>query len=134
MKMNKAQAYKIENENFLKSLSQEEGILSLPKGILYKVIKSGSGISPTIQNIVSVFYKGTLINGRTFDNNITQGYPDAFRLKELITGWQIALTRMKVGDKWIIYIPSEMGYGSSGTSGIPKNSTLIFEIELVSVA
>ena len=128
------QEYKKQNEDFLKEVAQRDGVKSLPKGILYEVLKEGDGATPKIHNIVCVFYKGSLINGRTFDDNTTQGYPDAFRLGELITGWQIALTQMRAGDKWRIYIPSDLGYGSRGTDGIPKNSTLIFEIELVSIA
>lgn len=75
-----------------------------------------------------------LIDGSVFDDNTQQGYPDAFRLADLITGWQIALTQMCPGDKWRIYVPSEVGYGAMGVAGIPKHSTLIFEIELVNVA
>lgn len=128
------QEYKKLNEEFLDEVAKREGIKMLSQGILCEVLKTGEGAMPKMQNIVSVYYKGSLINGRTFDDNTAQGYPDAFRLSELIKGWQIALTQMHVGDKWRIYIPSELGYGSRGTDGIPKNSTLIFEIELVSVA
>lgn len=128
------QEYKKLNEEFLAEVAKREGIKMLSQGILCEVLNEGGGAMPKLQNIVSVYYKGSLINGRTFDDNTTQGYPDAFRLSELIKGWQIALTQMHVGDKWRIYIPSELGYGSRGTDGIPKNSTLIFEIELVAIA
>ena len=134
MKSNSNTKYKEENINFLKSLADEEGVFDLPKGIKYRVLKSGNGPSPTPRSIVSVYYKGMLISGKTFDDNTTQGYPDAFRLNDLIVGWQIALPRMHVGDKWILYVPSEMGYGAVTTGGIPKNSTLIFEIELAGVS
>ena len=75
-----------------------------------------------------------LIDGKVFDDNTQQGYPDAFRLADLITGWQIALTQMCPGDKWRIYVPSEVGYGATYVAGIPKHSTLIFEIELVGIS
>ena len=74
-----------------------------------------------------------LIDGSVFDDNTSQGYPDAFRLADLITGWQIALTQMCAGDKWRIYVPAEVGYGAMSVAGIPKHSTLIFEIQLVSI-
>ncbi len=128
------QEYKKQNEAFLKEVAVRPGIKTLPKGILCEEIKTGDGATPKLSNVVCVYYKGSLINGKVFDDNTAQSYPDAFRLTELITGWQIAITQMRVGDKWRIYIPSELGYGSRGTDGIPKNSTLIFEIELVSIA
>lgn len=106
----------------------------LAAGVLYEVMQRGDGIFPTLGSIVSVYYKGMLINGKVFDDNTTQGYPDAFRLNDLIDGWKIALTRMQVGDKWRIYVPSSLGYGAISTPGIPKYSTLIFEIELVGIA
>ena len=83
---------------------------------------------------MSVYYKGMLTSGKVFDDNTQQGYPDAFRLADLITGWQIALTQMCPGDKWRIYVPAEVGYGATYVAGIPKHSTLIFEIELVGVS
>ncbi len=131
--MDKNQAYKEQNEAFLTTMSQAPGVHALGRGVLYQVLKSGKGASPTPRSIVAVYYKGSLINGKVFDSNTGQGYPDVFRLNELIVGWQIALPKMKVGDKWKIYLPSEVGYGSRGTKGIPKNSTLIFEIELANI-
>ena len=128
------QDYKQQHEEFLRSIAQETDVKSLSCGVLYKVLQSGIGVSPKINSVVGVYYRGMLISGKVFDDNTAQGYPDAFRLSDLIKGWQVALTQMKVGDRWIIYLPSEMGYGKRGTDGIPCNSTLIFEIELVSVS
>ena len=132
--MKKRDAYKLENEEFLRELAEREGIKTLPKGILYEVMQEGAGKSSSPNSLVSVFYKGKLISGKVFDDNTHQGYPDAFRLRDLITGWQIALTQMCPGDKWRIYVPSEVGYGAMSVAGIPKHSTLIFEIELVGVS
>lgn len=133
--MAKKEAYKLANEEFLQKIAAEEGICSLPKGMYYKKIESGTGtVNPGPNSIVSVNYKGSLINGREFDNNWNQGFPDAFRLKELIVGWQIALRQMVAGDHWIIYIPCEVGYGTRTSGPIPACSTLIFEIKLVNVA
>lgn len=126
--------YKQENEEYLRQKATEPGVLPLNAGVLYEVMESGEGVSPTLGNIVSVYYKGMLTNGKVFDNNTAQGYPDAFRLNDLIDGWKIALTRMHIGDKWRIYIPSYLGYGAMTTAGIPKHSTLIFEIELKGMA
>lgn len=126
--------YKEENIEFLRRKATEEGVHKTAQGILYEVLQSGSGPRATLRSIVSVYYKGMLINGDVFDDNTTQGYPDAFRLSDLIVGWQIALTQMCVGDKWRIYVPSQVGYGDMSVAGIPKHSTLVFEIELAGVS
>jgi len=133
MAKNSKEKYRLENEIFLENLIDEEGIHQLPKGILYEVITEGSGKQAQPRSVVSVYYKGSLISGKVFDDNTQQGYPDAFRLTDLIEGWQIAIAKMREGDKWKIFLPSEMGYGKRGTHGIPGDSTLIFEIELVKV-
>lgn len=133
MAKNSKEKYKIENEIFMENLLNEEGVNQLPKGILYKVINEGNGKQAQPRSVVSVYYKGSLIDGKVFDDNTQQGYPDAFRLTDLIVAWQIAIPQMKEGDKWQIFVPSELGYGKRGTHGIPGNSTLIFEIELVKV-
>ena len=133
--MNKKELYKQQNEQFLEALSQDSNISKLPAGIYYKVIEAGSGsVTPRLNSIVSVHYKGSLINGREFDNSWKRNYPEAFRLNEVIDGWQIALQRMHVGDKWIIYIPYTLGYGTRSSGPIPAFSTLIFEVELLGIA
>lgn len=127
-------SYKIENEAFLAEIAKDPEVKALPKGIFYKVLATGDGKSAQTAAVVSVYYRGSLIDGKVFDDNTKQGYADAFRLRELITGWQIAIPKMHEGDKWEIYIPSELGYGKRGCPpDIPGNSTLIFEIELVKV-
>ena len=132
--MSKKEIYKQKNIQLLKDLPAEEGIQSLPCGIYYKVLQSGEGkISPTVRSIVSVHYKGYLIDGKEFDNSYKRNCPEAFRLCEVIDGWQLALQQMHVGDKWVIYIPSEMGYGSKASGPIPGFSTLIFEVELLGI-
>ena len=132
--MSKKEIYKNKNIEFLKELSIQEGINSLPCGIYYKVLQTGEGkVSPTPRSIVSVHYRGALIDGKEFDNSYKRNCPEAFRLCDVIDGWQIALQQMHVGDKWMIYIPSEMGYGSKASGPIPANSTLIFEVELLGI-
>ena len=87
-----------------------------------------------LNSVVSVHYKGTLINGREFDNSWKRNCPEAFRLNEVIEGWQIALLRMHPGSRWIVYIPYTMGYGTRTSGPIPAYSTLIFEVELLNIS
>ena len=132
--MSKKELYKQKNIQFLKDLSTEEGIQSLPCGVYYKVLQSGEGKStPTVRSIVSVHYKGSLIDGKEFDNSYKRNCPEAFRLCEVIDGWQLALQQMHVGDKWVIYIPYELGYGNKASGPIPAFSTLVFEVELLGI-
>ena len=127
--------YKQKNEAFMEALRNgEEEFLEISQGVLVKIIKSGEGDRcPRLGNVITVNYKGSLINGKIFDNSWERGYPEAFRLSDLIVGWQIALTQMHVGDHWLIYIPWEAGYGSRANGPIPAYSTLIFEVELVAI-
>lgn len=131
--MNKNE-YARANKEWLAEKGKEEGVTRLAKGVCYKVLKSGSegGKQPTPSSVVSCHYLGRTIDGKCFDTSLG-GYPLAIRLRDLIEGWVIALQQMRVGDKWEIYIPSELGYGSFSQPGIPANSTLIFEIELLGV-
>lgn len=130
----KNEQYIRQNKAFLEEIRQEDGVRELRAGVLYKVIETGEGlgtVSP--RSIVSCYYRGSLINGKVFDDGFSRGYPEAFRVNELISGFQIALVNMHVGDHWMVYIPAEMGYGSRGDQVIPGGSTLIFEIKLVSI-
>jgi peptidylprolyl isomerase len=134
-KKQKNNEYKQRNEDFLATLrNSDEELYEISQGVLCKIIKSGtSDRCPRANNVVTVNYKGSLINGKVFDSSYDRGYPEAFRLNDLIVGWQIALTQMHVGDHWIVYIPQEVGYGSRGNGSIPGYSTLIFEMELVAI-
>ncbi|MDE6067295.1 MAG: FKBP-type peptidyl-prolyl cis-trans isomerase [Duncaniella sp.] len=129
------QEYIIKNREWLAAKAAEPGVLPLDKSIYYKPLKKGnpSGAVPTLSSVVTVHYTGKTINGKTFDSS-RGGVAPAFRLRELITGWIIALKQMHVGDKWEVYIPAEQAYGKSNQPGIPGGSTLIFEIELIGVA
>lgn len=131
--MNKNE-YARANKEWLAEKGKEEGVTRLAKGVCYKVLQSGpeGGKQPTPSSVVSCHYLGRTIDGKCFDTSLG-GYPLAIRLRDLIEGWVIALQQMHVGDKWEIYIPSELGYGSLSQPGIPANSTLIFEIELLGV-
>lgn len=129
------QEYIERNRRWLRDKASEPGVTILDKGILYKVIKSGNdkGPKPNRNSVVVAHYIGRTINGKTFDSS-RSGVAPAFRLRELIPGWIIALQQMHVGDRWEIYIPAEQGYGRINQPGIPGGSTLIFDIELLGVS
>lgn len=132
---NRKQEYIRTNQQWLVNKSNETGVQTLPKGIYYKILRSGSsdGLHPTARSIVTVYYAGWTIDGQQFDSN-RGDTPLAIRLSDLIEGWRIALSHMRVGDKWEIYLPAEVGYGKFSQPGIPAHSTLIFEIELIGIA
>ncbi|MFI3261629.1 MAG: FKBP-type peptidyl-prolyl cis-trans isomerase [Rikenellaceae bacterium] len=126
--------YVAKNKAFLEQLKLQEDVMHLSDGVLYKVINNGEGkVMPKLNSVVSVHYKGSLTNGYVFDSTLNNGYPETFRLYEVIDGWQVAMQKMCVGDKWIVYIPSDMGYGDRAMDDIPGGSTLIFEIELLAI-
>lgn len=128
------QEYIEKNRQWLRDKAQEPGVKMLDKGVLCKVIKSGDpkGKQPNRGSVVTAHYVGKTINGKTFDSSLG-GVAPAFRLRDLIPGWIIAMTQMHVGDKWEVYIPAEQGYGRLNQPGIPGGSTLIFEITLLGV-
>lgn len=119
--------YKQENVDWLIEKSKEEGVNSLGRGIYYKVLKESEtkDIHPTPRSIVTVHYTGWTINGKKFDTS-KSGVPLAIRLSDLIDGWIYSLQEMYIEDKWLIFIPSELGYGKYAQQGIPAHSTLIF--------
>lgn len=129
------QEYIDKNREWLRAKAAETGVLPLDKGVYYKVIKKGNagGAVPNRGSVVTVHYTGRTINGKTFDSS-RGGVASAFRLRDLIAGWNIALTQMHVGDRWEVYIPAEQGYGRFNQPGIPGGSTLVFDIELIGVA
>lgn len=122
------------NREWLRAKSAEEGVKPLDKGIYYKVLSKGKGgVSPNRGSVVVAHYTGKLINGKKFDSSRGSTAP-AFRLRDLIPGWQIALQQMRPGDRWEVYIPAEQGYGKRSQPGIPGGSTLVFDIELIGVS
>ncbi len=131
---NKKGQYRFKNEAFMAAKATQEGIGTLDGGVLYEVIKEGSGEGTvTLRSVVTCNYKGSLITGKTFDNSWERGIPEAFRVNELIPGFTTALCHMHKGDHWRVYIPWQEGYGKHSDPDIPAYSTLIFEIELVSI-
>ncbi|HKJ05170.1 MAG TPA: FKBP-type peptidyl-prolyl cis-trans isomerase, partial [Geopsychrobacteraceae bacterium] len=123
-----------EGQDFLIKNSQLPKVKTLPSGLQYKVLQQGSGASPNPEDQVTVHYRGTLINGKEFDSSYRRNQPVAFQVNQVIKGWQEALTMMKEGAKWQLFIPPRLAYGEGGAgSRIGPNSTLIFELELLSI-
>lgn len=123
-----------EGEAFLAENKKKEGMITLPSGLQYKVIKAGSGKKPKATDTVSVHYQGTLINGTEFDSSYRRGQPVSFPVNGVIPGWTEALQLMEVGAKWQVVVPSNLAYGDRGAGPqIGPNATLIFEVELISI-
>lgn len=122
-----------EMASFFDENKKNPGVITLPSGLQYKVLKEGIGQSPMPRSRVKAHYKGTLMDGTEFDSSYSRGEPLVFGVNQVIRGWQEALVLMKPGAKWILYIPPYLGYGDRDSGPIPANSILIFEIELLSV-
>jgi FKBP-type peptidyl-prolyl cis-trans isomerase FklB len=121
-------------EAFLSKNSLQEGVVSLPSGLQYKVLAKGEGATPKIDSKVEVHYAGTLIDGTEFDSSYQRGEPVSFPVNGVIPGWTEALQLMKEGDKWQLVIPPQLAYGENGAPPvIPANSALVFEVELLKV-
>jgi FKBP-type peptidyl-prolyl cis-trans isomerase FklB len=121
-------------KKFLAENAKKEGVVTTDSGLQYKVIKSGDGPSPSLDDTVTTHYRGTLVDGREFDSSYSRGQPASFPVKGVIKGWTEALQLMKVGDKWELYIPPDLAYGATQRSElIQPNSTLIFELELLGI-
>jgi len=123
-----------EGQAYLQENAKKQGVTVTESGLQYKVIRSGDGASPTMGDVVAANYRGTFIDGTEFDSS-PQGEPAQFAVAEVIQGWTEALLMMKVGDKWELAIPAELGYGEYGPQdgSIGPNETLLFEIELVEI-
>jgi len=129
-----AEKNKKEGEKFLEENKKKEGVVTLPSGLQYKVIAEGSGDSPKPDDMVTVNYRGTLVDGTEFDSSYKRGQPAKFGVNGVIKGWSEALQLMKPGAKWQLFIPPELAYGERGSGlAIGPNSTLIFDVELLSV-
>jgi FKBP-type peptidyl-prolyl cis-trans isomerase FklB len=119
---------------FLAENAKKPGVITTESGLQYKILTSGDGKQPKAADTVTTHYRGTLIDGREFDSSYKRDTPASFPVKGVIKGWTEALQMMHVGDKWQLFVPSELAYGASKRSElIDANSTLIFEIELLDV-
>ena len=124
---------KDEGKAFLAANRNKEGVKTLPSGLQYKVLREGTGPGPQAGDRVSVNYRGTMINGAEFDSSYSRGGPATVSVNGVIRGWTEALLQMKTGSKWQIFVPSVLAYGERAYNIIPPNSTLIFELELLSI-
>jgi FKBP-type peptidyl-prolyl cis-trans isomerase len=118
---------------FLDENAKLEGVKTLPSGLQYKVVTEGAGPKPAATDVVTVNYRGTLIDGTEFDSSYGRGQPASFPLNRVIRAWTEGLQLMGEGSKWILYVPPDLGYGAQGAPGgkIPPQSALVFEVELL---
>jgi FKBP-type peptidyl-prolyl cis-trans isomerase FklB len=131
------EANKKEGEAYLAANKAKDGVVTLPRGLQYKILKEGTGPKPTTSDTVVCNYKGTLIDGTEFDSSYKRGQPATFPVGQVIKGWTEALQLMPVGSKWQLVVPSDLAYGERGAgqgSNIGPDATLIFEVELLSIA
>jgi FKBP-type peptidyl-prolyl cis-trans isomerase FklB len=113
---------------------KKEGVITLPSGLQYQIIKTGSGSKPSPTDKVTVHYNGTLIDGKVFDSSVQRGQPAQFPVNQVIPGWTEALQLMPVGSKWKLWIPANLAYGERSPGGvIGPNETLVFDVELISI-
>ncbi len=121
-------------EEFLHINKGRAGVVELPSGLQYQVLKQGNGAKPSATDKVKCHYHGTLINGTVFDSSVQRGQPAVFGVNQVIPGWVEALQLMSVGSKWRLFIPSNLAYGEHGAGEmIEPNSTLIFDVELLDI-
>ncbi len=120
---------------FLEANKLKQGIITLPSGLQYQVIRQGTGVAPKITDTVTVHYTGTLINGTVFDSSVERGMPAQFTVGGVVSGWTEALQLMPAGSRWRLFIPAELAYNNYSPPGsnIPPGSTLVFDLELLSV-
>lgn len=121
------------NEKYLADNKEKKGVITTPSGLQYEVLKEGSGDKPSPTSQVKVDYKGTFVDGKTFDSSYDRGEPVTFPLNGVIAGWTEGVGLMSVGSKYEFTIPYQLGYGEQGYRGIPGKSTLVFEVELLEI-
>ena len=129
-----AAANKADGEAFLKANAAKPGVITLPSGLQYEILKAGNGPTPKSDDTVSCNYRGTLISGVEFDSSYKRGEPSSFPVDGVIKGWTEALQKMPVGSKWRLVVPADLAYGDKGAGAeIGPGSTLVFEIELLAI-
>ena len=125
---------KHEGDAFLAANKTQDGVTTLPDGLQYKILRAGDGPRPTPNDSVVCNYRGTLLNNKEFDSSYKRGQPATFPVSGVIKGWTEALQLMPVGSKWQLFVPPDLAYGQKGAGAeIGPNSTLIFEVELISI-
>ena len=131
--LKKAQVEAKKNDSFLTENKNAAGVKETASGLQYKITQVGTGKQPKADSIVRVHYTGKLVNGHVFDSSVERGEPVEFPLNQVIPGWTEGLQLLKEGGKATLYIPSQLAYGDQEVPGIPSNSTLIFDVELIEV-
>ncbi len=131
--MKKGAANKAVGDKFLAENKTKAGVVTLPSGLQYSIMKEGTGVKPASSDKVKVHYHGTLIDGSVFDSSVERGQPAEFGVTQVIQGWVEALQLMPVGSKWKLFIPSNLAYGPQGPPSIGPNQVLIFEVELLDI-
>jgi len=122
------------SQEFLTENGKKDGVVTLPSGLQYKIIKAGTGAKPAVDSKVQVHYRGSLVDGTEFDSSYKRGEPASFPVNGVISGWTEALQLMKEGAKWQLVIPSDLAYGENGAPPmIPPNATLVFDVELLKI-
>lgn len=130
----KINAQKFAGEVFLNANKVKEGVVELPSGVQYMILKEGTGRQPSISDTVKAHYKGALLDGKEFDSSFRRNQPFTAPLRSLIKGWQEVLPLMKEGSHWRLWIPSDLAYGDRGAGAdIPGGATLMFEVELINI-
>ena len=133
-RQDKLQAEKEAGAAFMMDNVKKQGVVELPNGIQYEIVKEGTGPQPTLKDKVKAHYKGSLLSGKEFDSSYRRNQPFTAPLTSLIKGWQMVVPMMKTGSIWRLWIPSELAYGDRGAGGdIPGGATLQFEIELLEI-
>jgi FKBP-type peptidyl-prolyl cis-trans isomerase len=122
-----------EGKAFMEANKRKEGVITLPSGLEYKVLREGTGRTPRSIDQVTINYIGSFIDGTEFDNSYKRGTPLTIKVDQIIPGWKEALQSMKEGSKWQLFIPPELAYGDRVVGPIPPNSTLVLEVELISI-
>ena len=122
-----------DSKAFLDNNKTQAGVKTTASGLQYIVEKEGAGKSPGPNDVVKAHYTGTLINGNKFDSSLDRGQPAEFPVGGVIKGWQEALPMMKIGAKYKLFVPPELGYGAAARPGIPANSVLVFDVELLEI-
>jgi len=131
--MRSAKENKDKGQAFLNKNKEVAGVVTLPSGLQYQVIKEGTGARPTLDDQVKVHYSGETLDGNEFDSSVKRGEPVVFGLTQVIKGWTEVLQLMPVGSKWKVFIPEDLAYGLQAPPVIGPNQTLVFEIELLDI-
>ena len=128
-----AEEFAKKHKIFFDKNAKEKGMISLPSGVQYKILKEGTGQAVKAEDSIQVHYTGSLTDGTVFDSSVARNQPASLGVNQVIPGWQEILPKMKVGSKWKIFIPPALGYGANAAGSIPPHSILIFEIEVLGI-